>query len=136
MIDPDKIIELARGCMETPFKHQGRVPGVALDCAGVLVHVLTSLGLPCIDERGYPRSPYKGLIKSILDSQPALENVGRSDPEPGNVLLMRFKIEPQHVAIFTGSTIIHAYSGIGRVVEHSIDSAWKKRITSVYRIVD
>lgn len=135
-MDSTRIIQLARDCLGTPFKHQARLPGVGLDCAGVLVHVLVSLGLPCIDERGYPRYPYRGLIKSILDSQPALRAIPRSELSAGDWLLMRFKREPQHVALFTGSTMIHAYSGSGKVVEHGMDETWKKRITHCYRIIE
>jgi cell wall-associated NlpC family hydrolase len=135
MIDSAQIVRLARDCLDTPFLHQARVPGVGLDCAGVLVHILQSLGLPCIDERGYPRLPYRGLIKSILDAQPALSTINRDDMQAGDILLMRFRKEPQHVAVFTGTGIVHSYSAIGRVVEHGLDELWKKRITAVYRII-
>ena len=33
------IIAIARACLGTPFRHQGRIPGVALDCAGLVVAV-------------------------------------------------------------------------------------------------
>jgi len=131
----DLIVQAATECMGTPFHHQGRVVGVGIDCAGVLVHILKSLELPFIDEKGYPRLPYRGLIKSILDSQPALEEIDKKTIQRGDVLLMRFLREPQHVAIYTGSTMIHSYSEIGRVVEHSLDNLWSKRITNAYRII-
>lgn len=138
MIDTDHVISLARECMGTPFVHQARVPGVGLDCAGLLVHVLDSLGLPHVDERGYPRRPYRGLIKSILDSQPSLQSIPKSDMAPGDVFLMWLTNtrEPMHVAIFTGPTIVHAYSVMGRVVEQSMTLEWRKHISTVYRIVE
>ena len=131
----DQIIELARECIGTPFQHQARVVGRGLDCAGVLVHILRSLNLPHIDERGYPRTPYKGLIRSILESQPCLHLVDKSDQQVGDVLLMKFVREPQHVAILTGGTIIHAYSRIGRCVEHGYTDEWKRRVTHVFRVI-
>ncbi|MCK9468475.1 MAG: C40 family peptidase [Porticoccaceae bacterium] len=136
MIDPQRIISAARETMGTPFHHQGRVVGVGMDCAGVLVHVLKSLGLPIIDERGYPRFPYRGLIKSILDSQPSLLPIDKREMVTGDVLLMRITREPQHVAIYTGATIVHAYSTAGGVVEHSLSPEWRGRIMGVYRIVE
>jgi len=138
MIDPDHIVAIARETMGTPFRHQGRLPGVGIDCAGVLVHVLKSLGLPHDDLAGYPRLPYRNMIRAVLDAQPCLERVRPREIEAGNVLLMtmhRFT-EPMHVAIYTGSTIVHAYADMQRVVEHSLTPEWRARITNVYRITE
>jgi hypothetical protein len=46
---------------------------------------------------------------------------------------MRFGNEPQHLAVFEGDNVIHAYESIGRVVEHRLDDKWRKRIVRVYR---
>jgi len=132
----DQIIALARETLGTPFQHQARVPGIGLDCAGVLAHILKSLDLPHDDERGYPRTPYKGLIKSIIESQPCLQCVPKSDMQAGDVLLMKFAREPQHVAIHAGETIIHSYAAIGRVVEHGFAPEWRGRVTHVFRVVE
>jgi cell wall-associated NlpC family hydrolase len=131
----EQIIAAARAQLGVRFQHQARAPGLALDCAGLLVHVLDVLGLPYVDERGYPRQPYKGLIKSILDAQSSLRLLpNKSEAAAGDVLLMRLKIEPQHVAIYTGKTIIHSYSQVGKVVEHDLTPDWLRLITNVYRI--
>jgi len=129
-----KAIELARDCIGTPFRHQGRVPGLALDCAGLLVHVFNGLGLACNDVKGYPRRPYEGLLEEALLNQPNLVKVGKSDLQAGDVVLFRIKKEPQHIGIFTGSSLIHAYYATGRVVEQSFNS-WKHCLTHVYRVV-
>jgi cell wall-associated NlpC family hydrolase len=131
----DRIIAYARETLSTPFQHQARVPGVGLDCAGVLVHILKSLDLPHVDERGYPRTPYKGLIRSILESQPSLQKIPKAEMSAGDVLLMKFASEPQHVAILAGDTIIHAYSQVGRCVEHGFTPEWRRRVTDVFRVV-
>lgn len=52
---------------------------------------------------------------------------------PGDVLLMRFKNDPQHLAIFAGETIIHSYSTVGMVCEHRLADVWIARIVGVYR---
>ncbi len=41
--------------------------------------------------------------------------------------------EPQHVALITDHGIIHSYSGVGKVVEHSLDERWRQRIAAAYR---
>ncbi|MBK8745664.1 MAG: peptidase P60, partial [Propionivibrio sp.] len=38
------ILAAARACIGTPFVHQGRIPGLALDCAGLVVAVAQAIG--------------------------------------------------------------------------------------------
>lgn len=129
----DDIITAARECLGTPFQHQARVPGVALDCAGVFVHVCGAMGLPVLDERGYGRLPYRGLLEQCIARQPFLTEVPRDQMQAGDVLLMRFDGAPQHIAIHAGATVIHAYEAIGRVVEHRLADVWRARVVRVYR---
>jgi cell wall-associated NlpC family hydrolase len=129
----DKILAAARACLGTPFRHQGRLPGIALDCAGLICHVCESIGVPYTDERGYSRLPHQGRLQAALDAQESLVRV--SDPAPGDVLLFRFRTEPMHIGIYAGETIIHAYEQAGKVCEHRMDDAWRARIVQAYRIV-
>ncbi|MCX5875314.1 MAG: NlpC/P60 family protein [Deltaproteobacteria bacterium] len=128
---PDEIIGYARECIDTPFQHQGRICGVALDCAGVVCHVANQLGFEPIETPGYGRSPGLGLLEAAADAQPYLVRV--FDRQPGDVLMMRFEGDPQHVGIFTGETIIHALFANRKVVEHRLDDVWEGRIVRVYR---
>lgn len=132
----ERIIEAARECMGTPFLHQGRRIHQGMDCAGLLVHVFQRLDLPYHDNHGYPALPSNNQICRILDAEPSLRRQFNRDLFPGAVLLMRIKKEPQHIAIYTGGTIVHSYSGVGRVVEHDLDVAWRRRIMRIYRIVE
>ena len=125
------IIAAARECIGTPFQHQGRICGLALDCAGVILHVARRLGLESVEPAGYARSPSNGALEAAADAQPYFERV--FDKQPGDVLMMRFTGEPQHVGIFTGENIIHGYESIGKVVEHRLDHRWEARIVRVYR---
>lgn len=128
------IIAYARETLGTPYAHQGRLCGMALDCAGVAAYVAGRLNVKFNDRPGYSRLPVDGLLESVMDDQPCLVRV--YDKQPGDILVMRFMGDPQHLAIYTGDTIIHAYEGTGRVVEHRIDNAWEKRIVRVYRFKD
>jgi cell wall-associated NlpC family hydrolase len=75
------------------------------------------------------------LLESSLDAQPDLERVmDVASRQPGDILLMRFKYEPQHIAICAGETMIHAYANVGKCCEHLIDGAWVSRIVRVYRV--
>lgn len=131
---PEKIIAAARAQIGTPFRHQGRVAGKALDCAGLIVQVAASLGLEYIDRQGYPTRPYGGLLESALDDQPCLRRVMPSTmrPMPGDVLLMKFAKDPQHLAICAGDTIIHAWAEPGCVAENNFTDIWRGRVVRIY----
>lgn len=130
----DDILAAARQCLGTPFRHQGRLLGFGLDCAGVAVHVARQIGAGHLDVSGYGRIPANGELEQSLDAQPCLERVSRiDDRRPGDVLLMRFAGEPQHIAITAEATIIHAYESVGQCCEHRLSSVWAARIARVYR---
>jgi len=48
-------------------------------------------------------------------------------------LLMRFMGDPQHLAIYAGETIIHAFAAGRKVCEHRLDDVWRARIVRIYR---
>ena len=125
------IIAAARTCLETPFVHQGRLPGQALDCAGLIIQVANTLGLEHVDHTGYARLPGNGLLESALDNQPGLSRV--TDLQAGDVILMKFSGDPQHLGIYAGENIIHAYQPVGKVCEHGLTDAWRRRIVRIYR---
>jgi len=127
----DDILAAARSQLGVKFRHQARVADQFLDCAGLVAYVATQLNVEFNEWPGYGRSPSQGLLQSVLDNQPCLDKV--SDRQPGDVLLMRFGREPQHLAICAGATMIHSYEAVGQVCEHDLDALWISRITAVYR---
>ena len=134
------IIAAARAEIGTPFRHQGRVTGKALDCAGLVVTVAAAIGADYIDQQGYSRHPSDGLLEAALDIQPCLERIALADMQAGDVLLMRFSGDPQHLAIHAGfneqaqsETIIHAEIRARKVCEHRLSDEWRGRIVRVYR---
>ena len=132
-MNAEQIIAAARACLGTPFVHQGRIPGQALDCAGLVMAVAQSIGADYQDQPGYGRTPANGLLQQALNIQPCLERVKIAERQPGDVLLMRFATEPQHLAIDAGDTLIHSYQQVGKVCEHGLTDVWLKRIVAVYR---
>lgn len=132
----EDLIVAARQCLETPFRHQARVVGVGLDCAGVVVHAVQAVGGEVVDVYGYGRTPNNGMLEWAVDGQPCVERVMNvADRQPGDILLMRFASEPQHLALLTGdNTIIHAYEAAGKCCEHRLSSVWAARIVRVYRL--
>ncbi|HEY6021545.1 MAG TPA: NlpC/P60 family protein [Candidatus Paceibacterota bacterium] len=127
-----KFISAARGYIGTPFHHQGRLPGVGLDCAGVIVCAAMECGLVIDDVAGYAMVPSNGLLEqAVIKHCYAIE---RNDVVSGDILLFRFLREPQHLAIFDDGMLIHAYNSVGRVVENGFDDTWKKRLVGCYRL--
>jgi cell wall-associated NlpC family hydrolase len=134
-MDAARIISLARETLGTPFRHQGRQAGRGLDCIGVAAYICDAAEIPYIDKSGYSREPSHGLLESGLENQPGLVSVALADMAPGDLLLMRFAGDPQHIAIHAGETIIHAFEKSGKVVEHGLTDYWRSRIVRVYRFV-
>lgn len=132
------IVAAAMGVLRTPFRHQGRVPGVGLDCVGLYIHVCQELGLECIDTTGYARDPYDGTLERELDRQPCLERISIVDAKAGDILAMRISKAPQHIAFHAGFIvghpyIIHSSEDAGHVCHHRVDSTWRHRILLAYR---
>ena len=134
-VTAEDIVTAARQCLGTPFRHQGRIAGFGLDCAGVAIHVARQIGAWHLDVSGYGRTPAQGQLERSLDSQPCLQRVARiEDRQPGDLLLMRFTAEPQHLAFLTrDGTIVHAYEAAGTCCEHRLADVWVSRIVRVYR---
>lgn len=136
MTQRERIVEIARSYVGTPYHHQARQPGVGIDCVGVIVCIARELGLidDGVDYTTYQRTPTDDGLLAILDSH--LERL--HDPsmaEPGDVLVFRLGKWPHHVAIKTGAdTLVHSYYGVGRVVETNIHGNWRARICAAHRI--
>jgi cell wall-associated NlpC family hydrolase len=128
----DDIIAAARAEVGTPFVHQGRLPGKALDCAGLAATVARHW-YEVEEPRAYGRSPHLGLLQQWVEAQAFIE---RGPVEAGALLLMRFGAEPQHLAICAGDTVIHSYSRVGKVVEHNFSAVWRARVVQSYRFKD
>lgn len=122
------IVDCARSYQNVRWLHQGR-SRAGLDCIGLVLAVAHDLGLSEFDTTDYGRIPDGERLRQELERhmQPT------STPLPGDVLLMRFEREPQHVAIVTEIGIIHAYAQLRRVTEHALQGVWPSRVLAAYR---
>lgn len=126
-----KIIKEARSWIGTPFKHQGRLKGLAVDCAGLVIGVAHALQLSQFDYTAYSHQPDGITLKRLLNQE--LKPIFLAAAQPGDVLLMRFDAQPQHLAILIQEeSIIHAYAQVRRCCEHRLDEVWRSRIVSAY----
>lgn len=135
-----EVVAEARACVGTPFVHQGRLPGVGVDCAGVVICVARRLGLTDYDFRGYRPQPDGHTLAAQCAGQ--MRALGAGEPaRAGDVALLRFLQLPQHLAIVSEvdaagqpARIVHAYQPLGRCVEHVVDARWRRRILRLYRL--
>lgn len=133
MVTRAQIVAVARRHLGTPWQHQARCPGVALDCIGLLVVVAQALALPHVDYTRYGVRPNPDELLERLGAN--LDRIEAVDAREGDVVL--FWIEsadrPQHVGIRTATGFIHTHAGIGRVVEHGWGGEWTQRVHSWWR---
>lgn len=141
MRDPETI---ARSYLGTPFVHQGRKPGVGLDCAGLIIAVARELGLvaPTFDVSNYAQQPDQRSIVEACDSH--LVKVNKREARPSDVIVIAWDRWPQHLGIMgtyrlapAHRTLIHAFMRQGekdaRVVEHRLTPDLMRKIVCAYR---
>lgn len=149
-LDPSEraaFIAAARALVGTPYGHRGR-SAAKLDCIGLLVLPMQSIGRLCNDRRVYGRSPEADNLRDAL-----IEHFGPPIPVPpgaravdvalpGDVLNMTFWQRPQHVALVAdyhlgGLSLIHADSssgdGSGEVTEIRYADPWDKYTAEIFR---
>src|SRR5208282_1236553 len=100
MTKTDTMIAAARACRSTPFHHQGRKPGVGLDCIGLIVVALRAAGMKVHDRNDYGKRPDGKSLEAALAAHGAAPV---SEISAGDVLLFRYDGQPQHVALATGT---------------------------------
>ncbi len=148
----EKIVAEARAWMGTPWHHQGRKKGVGCDCIGLVLGVLHHAGarsrkldgagnpvpFTAFDRTDYAPDPNSQRLKVTLDTH--LRPIAVESIRAGDVLLFKVVHLPQHVGIVAdhpcgeGLSLIHAYSGAGKVVEESLASSWLTRCIAAYRV--
>lgn len=124
------IVDACRAYLGVPFRHQGR-NRLGLDCGGLLVVAARDCGIELQDIQGYQRQPDGKKLLQVMRQE--LTQVYRP-PEYGDVVLMRLRKYPQHIAIITDKGMIHAHSEAGYVVEHRLDDDWRSTIVGVFEL--
>ena len=127
----EQVLAEARSWIGVPYLHQGRTR-LGVDCVGLLIVVARALGLTDYDVSGYPRVPSSDFLRA--ECERLMRRIQAGARQPGDVLLMRFKRDPQHLAFVTDRGFLHAYAGAGRVVETSMPFEWERRIVAAYAL--
>ena len=132
------VVATARGMLDTPWRHQGRLPGVALDCAGLLICTARALGLvaPDWDINAYARHPDGTLATLCAEHMTPITEI-----ELGAILVVAIERDPQHIGIVGdyrhgGWSLVHASSQAQppRVVETRLMFARNLVLRGIYRL--
>ncbi len=138
LVDRGEVVRLARAMIGTPYRHQGRVPGRALDCVGLLICVANAAGLEdAFDCTNYPKYPLNAEVGKSLAAKAALVPGGLGEARDADIALFTDQQWATHtgwLATQNGQrSVIHAYALARCVVEHPLDSDWRRRVVAVYR---
>jgi cell wall-associated NlpC family hydrolase len=127
------IADAARTFVGTPFVHQGRQPGIGLDCAGVVLCAAWESGLSLPEVADYGRMPKVEHLVAHLSERARPVEVGYL--APGDVLLFAWRSrQPAHFAVWDEGCIVHAYEAAGRTLLQQFAQAWRSRLQSCWRL--
>lgn len=126
-----RFVEAVRETVGTPWHDQGRLPGVGLDCWGVVIHGLRAAGFYAPDaEAAYRRADRWALLRPALEERAALVGAGWAGVAPGDLAIWTFGRLP-HVAVVSapaaaggGHLLVHTLIACGAVVEAPAPSDW------------
>lgn len=140
MATKQEFVEAARQLIGTPFHHAARVPGVGVDCTGMVICALEAVGIAAIaadKQGGYNTGD------NIIDME---ERIGRladqvlaDDITVGDCIIFRKDSMHHHMGVYTDTgMIVHAWrtSGINKVCETPIPMEWDDSFHSVWRFRD
>ncbi len=129
------IVAAARGCVGTRFRPQGRVPGLGLDCVGVVAVAAAAAGAT-VDLPAYLLSGEQ--CEAVANGLAAHGCRRVWPPAPGDILVLAPSSRHRHLGIVTsiepGTAIVHAHAGLRRVVEGPVDPAW--HIIGAWRLAE
>lgn len=138
---PEEFVAAARSYTGVKFRHRGR-SRMGVDCAGLAWCAAKDAGRLLPDFRLYGREPHAGKLIETMEAAmgPAVLTapVERTDLHVGDVLVVRYRIEPHHIGIVTdypfgGLGVIHSDGHNDKVVEHRLADDMVNRITHVFR---
>lgn len=115
------VVSCARSMLGTPYHHQARLPGIGLDCIGLVICVARQCGLvpSNFEIPTYSRMPDGRLMPQAGEY---MTSIAQSEMQIADVVVLALDTEPQHFGILAdyrhgGFSIIHAANDAGKVIE-------------------
>lgn len=137
----ERLVKEARSWKGTPFRYQGNIKGLGVDCAQFVALVARDAGIDGVDIPHNYRPQQDGAVMLKLLHE-HMEQIEQSEMEPGDVLALcdeRLKHPniPRHlvfVSAVTPKTVFIVHASAHGVREHRTDTSWTRRIHSVWRL--
>lgn len=134
----ERVVEEARSWAGTPFRHQGRLKGLGVDCAGFVALVAKGAGLDVEIPANYRPREDGSVMRELLDKH--MKHVKKA--QPGDVIAfcdeaLREPDIPRHLAIVSevkDHTMFIVEAAERGVLEHRLNSWWVRRIHSIWRL--
>lgn len=124
------IVSAAERLIGTPFHHAARVPGVGVDCSGLLCCVAKEIGYPFNDVSAYSPVYAIGLMRDAF----AREMLPVETASIGDVLLFNSRLAPGHCGIYVGGgQMIHAHYRRG-VLREALRDYWRGCLVAAFRM--
>lgn len=136
----ERVVEIARSWIGTPYLHQGSLRGVGSDCLGLLCGIWREHcghepdGVPAYTPDWSEPSRDEQLWRGLRAQMREVRGV----PVPGEVLLFRMRSGSvaKHIGIAASvgqkPSFVHAYRGHG-VVESPLSTPWRRRIVARFQ---
>lgn len=127
--------------LDTPFHHQGRLPGVGMDCPAPLICAARHFGIKpqTFDVTSYPRLPDGRSLRVLCEE--FMTEIPQTDMQPGDAVLVAWGDgEPQHLGVVVpykhgGLSMIHAESfKHKKVVETRLVFGRHMRFVAAYKV--
>jgi hypothetical protein len=127
MPDRHDILRTARDYLGTPWRHQGRLKGHGMDCAGLIICVAAELELFDCRIRTYRRQADGNTLEAAC--REFLDPIPLAAVRPGDILMLDdHQRYPCHLALVGDRgqpfSLIHAVAGYRQVVEHRFSVEW------------
>ncbi|MBK0326989.1 C40 family peptidase [Rhodobacteraceae bacterium F11138] len=143
MSDQERIVELARGWIGTPYHHQAACRGAGADCLGLVRGIWRDLlgdEPESVPAYSMDWSEPQGEERLWAAAKRNLRDMPLADFafDPGDIVLFRMRSNAvaKHLGIVaqtgTRSSFVHAYAHHG-VVESPLSEPWKRRIVARFQ---
>lgn len=132
MVDAERLCADLLTWQGVPFRHQGRTRA-GVDCVGLPLAALAAQGVVIDAPDNYAPSAAAALLLATLGQLGQLvPRLPLNAPDAGDVLVLRIRREPQHLAIALGpDRMIHATQSAG-VAAVTISPLWRERVAARY----
>lgn len=137
MIKEDILKELFEH-LDTPYKHQGRLKGIGIDCIGLIISIFKNCGYlnNMIDNKNYDRIPSSDLFLKHIEKHSY--KIKKDEIQETDLITFKILEQVNHIGMIYKIEndiiyFIHAFQPAGKVVKDKIDLKWQRRIENFYR---